>query len=130
MALKPKTGLYIGLGISGVIILLLVIIVVAIASDHEDFGPPTAATDPPNLKKIELNLDLARLVSVPGGDGAQAAYAEAVRRADAMGLGFIEHIKESPDPTNDPQYKGILEKLEEAADKGLAGELNFDNIDP
>ena len=129
--MTPKTGMYIGIGASVGLLLLIGAVVLYVKHHKETIGDPTDATLAPGvLDKMDLNLDLTKLISPPpsAGSGAEDLYQSVVRQAFSMGDGFKDKLDSTTDPEKDATLKGMLDKLEEAADKGLGGDLDFDAI--
>jgi hypothetical protein len=132
-SMTPKQGMYIGVGASVGLVLVIVLVVWFIVSRGNTVGAPTGETAPAVLKKIELKLDLAKLITPPPPEdtGAAAVYLEAVKEMVAIGDDFIAQAKAEPEPSKKPVFKSIIDKLEAAADKGLGKtDLNFESVLP
>jgi hypothetical protein len=131
--MTPKQGMYIGIGVSGGLVVIIVVVVLLIVSGRNSIGSPTDATNAAVLKKIDLKLDLDKLITPPPSEdtGAAAIYEAAVKEAAGMGDDFIASVKATPEPEKKPEFKSILDKLEAAADKGLGSTaLNFESVMP
>jgi hypothetical protein len=128
--MSPKAGLYIGAGVSAGIVVIAAVVIATIISQRESIGAPTAATTAPGfLDKMTLDLDLAKLIALPPatGNGAEATYQAAMKDVAAQGDTFAVTVDVLEEPAKDPVCKGILDKVEAAADQGLADKmLNFD----
>jgi hypothetical protein len=132
--MTPKTGLYIGIGVSVGLLIIAGVVAATILANRESIGEPTEATAAPGvLNKIEMNIDIGKVTTPPpaSGNEADALYQAAVKEVAALGDDFVDNAiedKANVDPDKNPAYKSILDKLEAAADKGLgdATELNFD----
>ena len=95
---------------------------------NNPLGEPDATQKPETLDKIEMNLDLTKLISVPSGNGAKKLYSEAVELAIAYGDNFAEDAAQ-PFPEKNEKLTAILNKLEEAADMGIGdAKLSFDSL--
>ena len=133
-ASSSKVGLYIGLGISGLLLFIVAIVLIVVLNVGTSIGEPTSATtDFGKLDKMELPLDTSGLFATPtGSGGADGLYKEAFRAAVSMGgsVGFEEMVKHTAEPEKDGKLKPIIEKLLSAADTGMSSdaELNFDSV--
>jgi len=123
--------MFIGVGASLGLIAIIVIVVAVVLMKRESIGSPTDETRPEVLKKIELKVDVGRVVKpAPEGNGAEAEYEAAVKEAVDFGDDLSPAVKRMMDLGKEPKVKSILEHLEKGADKGLSGDLNFDAVDP
>ena len=130
--MTPKTGMYLGIGGSVGLLVVVGIIALVIMSHRESIGEPTEATrDPAIFTKIDLELDLSRLISLPSAAGGALADYQAAVKGEGIGDDFIKQVKESMDPQKEPRLKAIVDKLEAGADKVLGeDDLEFDAIIP
>ncbi|MCL2645807.1 MAG: hypothetical protein FWD61_02250 [Phycisphaerales bacterium] len=123
--MNGKTGMYVGIIISVVIVLAIVGISVGLyAFKGNAIGEPVATKDPAKLEKIEMTLDLARLINMPSGGGAEVPYNEAVKLAMEYGDNFAEDAGK-PFPEENEKLKAILVKLEEAAEMGMGSDVKL-----
>jgi hypothetical protein len=133
VGMTPKQGMFIGIGASVGLVVVILIIVLLMMGKRNTVGAPTDETAPAVLQKIELKLDIAKIVTPPPADdsGAAALYEAAVKEMVAIGDGFIADVKSEPEPNKKPQFKSIIDKMEAAADKGLGDKaLNFEAVLP
>ena len=130
--MSPKTGMYVGVGISVAILLAVAGIGLGIHFRGSQIGEPTATKAPGMLDKLEMKLDLSKLFAMPpaGEGGAEAAYNDALRLANEYGEYFADDVNISEKREQEPKFKAVLEKLEEAADKGLGDTLKFAAMPP
>jgi hypothetical protein len=131
--MTPKQGMLIGVGASAGLVVIIVVVALLVLSRKNSIGSPTEATAPAVLKKIDLKLDLSKLITPPPAEdtGAAAIYEAAVKEAAALGDNFIPDVKATPEPEKKPEFKSILDKLEAAADKGMGStELDFEKVMP
>jgi hypothetical protein len=131
VVMAPKTGMYVGIGISTGIVLLIVAVVLAMRMRANTIGEPEATKAPGILAKIDLNLDLGKLIAMPaeGATGADLPYQAMVKLAMEFGDLFAEKIDGTAHPEQQTEFKLMLDKLEDGADKGLGeGALNFDAL--
>jgi len=131
---NAKTGMLIGLIISGFILVAVIVVVAWVVFSGESIGEPTrATTDPGKLDVIKLPLDTSIITSMPsGGSGAAGLYADAFKLAKE-GLepeALVEQSKRVAEPEKHPRFKAVIEKVVAAADAGHEGDLNFDNVEP
>jgi hypothetical protein len=131
--MTPKQGMYIGIGASVGLVVIIVVVVLLVLNGRNSIGSPTDETSGAVLKKIDLKLDLGKVITPPPSEdsGAAAIYEAAVKEVVAMGDDFMTNVKSEPEPEKKPGFKSIMDKLEEAADKGLGNTtLNFDAVLP
>jgi hypothetical protein len=124
--------MYLGVGISIALVVGIVGTVVALNMRKEQVGDPTEVTTAAGaLKKITVDVDIAKLTQ-PEPDsptGADQTYLEMVKLAVAIGDDFREIVKESTEPEKDKKLKPVLDKLLEAAEKGMGdADLDFDSV--
>lgn len=117
-------GALVGWLISGVLVLIVVAVVCVVLwmrFRSGGVGEPTAATTGAGaLEMISMELDIGKLVEVPGGGGAEKIYNEAIKTAlNGQPVEAFAEVAKNPEPLKDARLKTLCDLLVRAGDAGM-----------